>query len=87
MTFHVIYSEGNIFDYIGNWVRKHVSEFWQKPLVSCPVCMTFWYGFFFHWFVLDTELHVAFVGSILGIGLTALVVGFYKNDDDTDKKN
>jgi hypothetical protein len=82
ITMHVVFAEGNIFEGIGNAVRKHFSEYWGKPVATCPICMSFWYGLIIHILLLQTYLPVAVIGSTLAIGLTALLVGFYKNDED-----
>jgi hypothetical protein len=82
MTMNYVFTDGEIFGFIGNAVRRHLSEFWQKPVVDCPVCMSFWWGALLHLLILQTYLPTAIIGSALSIGLTALAVGFFHKDDE-----
>src|SRR5688500_2312600 len=44
IAIHLTFQEGEIFEFVSKWGEKHLSEKMQKPVFSCPICMTFWYG-------------------------------------------
>lgn len=41
---HIIFWRGMIFENIGEYLRKALPEFIQKPLFECPICMAPWHG-------------------------------------------
>lgn len=46
--FHNAFEEGQIFGKIGDYLRDNIVDFWLKPLLTCPICMssihgTIWY--------------------------------------------
>lgn len=34
-----------IFEKQGKWIEDKLGEYWSKPVISCPVCMSSVYGF------------------------------------------
>ncbi len=48
MAIYASMAEGMIFGKVRVWFAS-VTEFWQKPLFACYICMTFWYGSAFYW--------------------------------------
>lgn len=88
LAMYTCFCTGMIFGYAGDFVRNRFPEALKKPLVDCPICMSFWYGLLYNIFFLLTNPQVSVAGSILSIGLTSWMVGFYKtNDDETDPEN
>ena len=67
---------GMIFGWLGNLLRK-LPLFLAKPVVDCPVCMTFWYGGGFLFFLTDNWV-ASLIGAVLGIGLTSLLLNLYE---------
>src|SRR6187455_3310443 len=41
---HIIFQKDMIFEKQGDWIEKKVGEYWSKPLVHCPICMSSVWG-------------------------------------------
>lgn len=35
---------GMIFEKPAAWIESKLGEYWSKPIIGCPVCMTPWWG-------------------------------------------
>lgn len=35
---------GMIFEKPGKWIEDRLGEYWSKPVIGCPICMTPWWG-------------------------------------------
>jgi len=42
--FNYCFKEGEIFYPIGEWLRKHVKDYFLKPTIDCPYCMSSVHG-------------------------------------------
>jgi hypothetical protein len=36
--------EGMIFEKVGAFTERVLGEYWNKPVLGCPICMTPWWG-------------------------------------------
>ena len=41
---HILFQKDMIFEKAGNWIEKKLGEYWSKPVVSCPICMSSVWG-------------------------------------------
>lgn len=41
---HLMMQDGEIFGFIGKWFKQNLPERIHKPVFSCPICMTPWWG-------------------------------------------
>lgn len=41
---HILFQEEMIFEKAGEWITNKLGEYWSKPVVSCPVCMSSVWG-------------------------------------------
>lgn len=41
---HLTFQEGEIFEFVGKWFTRHLPVKLHKPVFSCPICMTPWWG-------------------------------------------
>lgn len=56
---HILFQENHIFERQGKWIELKLGEYWSKPLINCPICMSsFWgtIGFFAIRFFFNVDL-------------------------------
>lgn len=41
---HILFQEDMIFEKQGEWITNRIGEYWSKPLINCPVCMSSLWG-------------------------------------------
>ena len=41
---HLMLQDDEIFGVVGKWFKQHLPEGIHKPVFSCPICMTPWWG-------------------------------------------
>lgn len=66
--FHNAFRDGEIFGYVGNWLRAHLPNWALDPIIECPICMASIHGT--TWFLIFHEWHfipwIMFIVSISG---------------------
>lgn len=66
---------------VREWADKvGMSEFWQKPLFTCPICMSFWYGTALYLILWHASFIEWFITVFGAMGLLALVIYFLSKD-------
>ena len=82
IAIHLTFQAGEIFQFVSRWGKKHIKGKWQKPVFSCPICMTPWYGipvyFIGHFTNLqpfhDIRIQVIAFAMVISIGITTVYV-------------
>lgn len=66
-----------IFEKLGVWLQEHLDkwfgkelgEYIGKPVFSCPICMSFWYGSLAYWIIWgeSTKQWLIVVVGVIGL--------------------
>lgn len=64
---------GMIFEKLGEWIEVLVSDYWQKPLVSCLACMASVHSTYVYWSFMEWEwrslwVYPFYVFALCGLG-------------------
>lgn len=71
----IIYWPGMIFHGIADYAaRKKWPEKLEKPIFSCPICMTPYYGSVFYWVCLAGSWREWIVVIFVAMGINSLLV-------------
>lgn len=62
-----VFSEGMILEGPGSWIQEKLGEYWSKPILSCPPCMTSVWGTLFYFIYVSNDLSL-FLPYILAVG-------------------
>lgn len=41
---HILFQEDNALEKLGDWITEKIGEYWSKPIINCPVCMSSFWG-------------------------------------------
>lgn len=86
---------GMIFEKVGVWAEDTFGEYWNKPILGCPVCMTPWWGtalyLFFHFTEVggfeDIRAQVIAGTVLCSAGLNVIVLMLNKEYDVAKKED
>lgn len=75
---YILFQEDHLMKTPGKWITKKLGEYWSKPIINCPVCMSsFWgtIGFFSirYFFGVDLPLRQYFPFLMCLCGLNLLL--------------
>lgn len=91
ISIHVmIYWRGMIFSFIADWFDRkkiknnepsskkhnHRIELIEKPLFSCPICMTFWWGSGIYWVLWGNCVKEWLAVIFVAMGINGVIVWF-----------
>jgi hypothetical protein len=65
--------EGGIFGIVRTWFAN-LREDLQKPLFSCAICMTPWYGSVVYWVIWGSSVKEWAIVVVAAMGLNAVIV-------------
>jgi hypothetical protein len=41
---HILFQEDHLLEKPGDWITLKLGEYWSKPLINCPICMSSFHG-------------------------------------------
>lgn len=66
---------------VREWAEKvGISEYLQKPILTCPICMSFWYGTALYLILWKVSIADWFITVFGAMGLLSLVIYFFSKD-------
>lgn len=68
------FQAGEIFDWIGRWVRRKATTKQEKPTVDCPVCMPSLWGSIYFWVFMEPWLRPGWWPLVTSWALLVLCV-------------
>lgn len=71
-----VFQQGHILENVGLFLEKHLPEAIHKPVFSCPICMTIWYGL-----VLSLLLGYQLWLPVPAMGLVALLIKYMPDEE------
>lgn len=73
--------EDMIFDKLRLWLEKIIkSEYWQKPVFACVICMAGIYGAAIYWIIWHNSIKEWIIVNISAIGLNAILSKIIPDD-------
>jgi hypothetical protein len=70
-----------IFGFIGNWLKSNTPEIIQKPLATCPMCMSIWWGSVAYWLIYHNSIKENLIVVFASGGLSAIIVYCFPSDE------
>jgi hypothetical protein len=68
--------EGMIFGKIRQWLAA-LTEFYQKPIFDCPICMVPWYGSIVYWVIWGNSWQEWLIVIFAAAGLNTVFVKLF----------
>src|SRR6478672_955070 len=80
---------GQIWERPYKWLESRIDEYWFKPLLGCPVCMTPWWGsilyVMFHFLGIpgfqDVRIQMIILTVFVAAGFNTIILMFNKEYD------